>query len=166
MAEEYQQIEGFNDYEVSNMGNVRNANTGRVLRPSNGSGYCVVILRRDGKSVSKNVHELVAKTFIHNPENKPCVDHINGNKLDNNVNNLRYATKRENSRNAKLSKANTSGVKGITFDKKSKKWLAQIMINGRNIYIGRFRNIEDAKQARVNKANIAFGEFVNVCERI
>lgn len=166
MAEEYRQIEGFENYKVSNLGNIRNSKTGRVLTPGIGKvGYYIVNLSKDGKQVSNYIHTLVAKAFIENPENKPCVDHADSNKLNNNVNNLRYATRRENSQNATISKRNTSGCKGVAWQKKAKKWEAHIMIGGTKVHLGLFNSLEDAKQARIRRANQAFGEFTNACER-
>jgi alkyl hydroperoxide reductase subunit AhpF len=79
---------------------------------------------------------------------------------------LRFATSKENSQNRKLSSRNTSKVKGISFNKKAKKWHAQIMIDGISIHIGLFANLEDAKIARVNRANQAFGVYTNACEKL
>lgn len=84
------------------------------------SGYKIVNLSKQGKQVSKYIHTLVAKAFIANPENKPCVDHADSNKLNNNVTNLRYATRRENSQNATMSKRNTSGCKGVGWQKRQR----------------------------------------------
>ena len=61
------------------------------------NGYLQVYL--SGIRIPQFVHRLVAKAFIPNPENKPCVDHINGNKLDNRIENLRWATNKENTNN-------------------------------------------------------------------
>jgi len=73
----------------------------RVLKPSKrGKGYLAVGLMKDGKQVPVSVHRLVAKAFIPNPENKPQVNHKDGNKENNHVNNLEWVTNQENIRHS------------------------------------------------------------------
>jgi hypothetical protein len=88
------------------------------------------------------------------------IDHINGNGTDNRITNLRECTHQQNGRNTKLRIDNTSGKKGVYFDKKNRKYRAYIGINGKNRFIGsRFDTVEEAIAAR-NKAEIElFGEF-------
>ena len=85
---------------------------------------------------------------------------------NNNLSNLRYATTQQNSQNAGLSKRNKIGVKGISYVKHIKKFQARIMLNGVAINLGYYTNLDDAKNARINKANELFGEYVNECEKI
>ena len=108
---------------------------------------------------------MVADAFLPNPLNKKCVDHVNNDKLNNNVENLRFASTRENGMNRQIGKNNTSGYKGITFHKNKNKWMAQIKINGKNKNLGYFEKIEDAVNTRVNKAKQIFGEYINECEK-
>ena len=75
------------------------------------------------------LNRLVAIAFIGNPERKPFVDHINGNITNNSVGNLRWATNTENNRNRKLNRNSTSKVKGVSFNKRNKKWQAMINID-------------------------------------
>ena len=82
------------------------------------------------------------------------------------MSNLRWATTAENGQNQKLSKRNTSGSKGVSLNKNTQKWQAYIQIDGIPIHLGYFDNLEDAKQARIIKANEAFGVFVNKCEKL
>jgi len=82
-------IERKPNYEVNNLGQVRNKKTGRVLKNSTRKdGYCQVMLGR--KTIPEYIHRLVAEAFIHNPRKLPQVDHINGVKSDNRVENLRW----------------------------------------------------------------------------
>jgi len=165
MIEEYKPIQDFETYEISNLGNVRNKLTNRILKPNNdGNGYRKVSLYEDKKKYCKKIHKLVAQAFIPNPDNKLCIDHTDNNRLNNNVTNLRWATHQENNRNRQLSTKNTSGIKGVSFNKNKNKWEAYINIHEIKIHLGYFDNIEDAKQSRVTKAQQAFGVYVNSCE--
>ena len=168
MVEQYKIIKDFEKYEVSNFGNIRNYKTGRILKPSiDGRGYYKVSLYKDGNLCNKKIHKLVGEYFIVNPYNKPCIDHINNNnnKLDNNINNLRCATLKENQMNRQINSNNTSNYKGISFFKPSNKWRAQIKINGKMKHLGLFDKIEDAVNCRVKKAEKLFGEYMNKCEK-
>lgn len=77
-------------------------------------------------------------------------DHINGNRLDNCRNNLRIVNKSQNCINRGLHKNNTSGAKGVSWDKVSKKWHSYISINRKNINLGLFDDINDAIEVRKN----------------
>lgn len=115
MEEIWKSVRRFESYyEVSNMGNVRSIDRivkrGRffekrkshllsVVKSSGTHGYCFVNLYKDGKTYPKKVHRLVADAFIENPDNKPCIDHINGLRDDNRVENLRWVTYKENANN-------------------------------------------------------------------
>ena len=90
--EEYKLIKNFENYSVSNLGNVKNNNTNKIIKQYNNQGYKQIHL--NGKSL--RVHRLVAEAFIPNPENKPCVDHKNNIRDDNRIDNLRWATIKEN----------------------------------------------------------------------
>lgn len=97
MKEIYKTIEDYPNYEVSNLGNVRNKKTGRVLRPSvDKDGYLYVQLYNDNKPKTFRIHRLVTSTLIPNPENKKEVNHINGDKTNNCVSNLEWCTRSEN----------------------------------------------------------------------
>ena len=98
-------FEGY--YEVSNIGRVRSLNYKRTGKEKilknieDYKGYLEVVLTKNGKRKQFKVHRLVAEAFIPNPENKPCIDHINTIKSDNRVENLRWVTYKENSNNEK-----------------------------------------------------------------
>ena len=108
---------------------------------------------------------MVAIAFIENPENKKCVDHIDNNPLNNHISNLRWASYQENSYNRKINIKNTSGVKGVHFNKNANKWEAKITIDGIKIHLGIYLTLDEAKQARITKANAVFGVFTNKCEK-
>ena len=83
-------------YLVSNIGNVISLRTGKTLKPvKSKAGYYRVSLSVNGKYKKVAVHRIVAMAFIPNPENKPTVNHINENKTDNRVENLEWATNKE-----------------------------------------------------------------------
>ena len=103
--------------------------------------------------------------FLENPEKKECIDHIDNCKTNNNIMNLRWVTHKENGMNRLLNINNSSGVKGVTWHKQKKKWCARIRIDGISIHLGYFDKINDAKQARIKRANEAFGIYTNACEQ-
>lgn len=104
-----------------------------------------------------NTHRsILMHRFVMNTPEGLETDHINGNKLDNRVKNLRNVTHSQNQLHNRLPKTNTSGIKGVVWDKKNKKWQAQIKIHGKNHFLGRYNNIFDAFHARVD-AELANG---------
>ena len=94
MVEEWRYIKKLdNKFKVSNLGNIFNVKTQRILKPSNINGYRRVHI---SKNKTMYIHRLVAETFIPNPENKPFVNHIDGNRQNNMVKNLEWCTQKEN----------------------------------------------------------------------
>ena len=87
------------------------------------------------------------------------VDHINMNPLDNRKCNLRICTMQQNNFNKKEQTNNTSGRVGVTWDKQTNKWRAQIQVNGKSIKLGRFKNKEDAIKARLQAEMKYYKEF-------
>ena len=165
--EEFRIIKEFTDYEISNFGRVRNIKTGLIKKTKlEKTGYHSVCLNKDKKPYTKLIHRLLAILFIDNPNNKSVIDHIDGNKINNNLDNLRWCTHSENSFNSKIPTTNTSGNKGVYYRKDRLKWIALIEYNKVRINLGRFEKKEDAIKARVDKARELFGEFINKCEII
>lgn len=100
-------IENFSNYEVSSLGRIRNKTTQRVRKlrfEYEGKGYLTVnLLNDEGFPQTRHVQVIVAKTFLPNLENRPEVDHIDRNRANNCVSNLRWATKKENIANSNKS---------------------------------------------------------------
>jgi hypothetical protein len=161
----WRKIGDYDNYSVSNQGNVRNDQTNRVLKNHlDKCNYHVVYLSKNNKAKTVKVHRLVANAFINNPEEKPYVDHIDNNRINNDVVNLRYCTPQENIRNSKLNDKNTSGYKGVSLNKLTNKWESYITVDRIKVHLGYYDNADDAKQARIRKVNQVFGEYKNACE--
>lgn len=90
------------------------------------------------------------------------VDHKDGDGLNNRRSNLRLANNSENSRNRGAQSNSKTGIKGVSWKAKSKKWQAQIKLNGKVYYLGVFTNIEDAAQSYAKAAKEMHGEFARV----
>ena len=122
------------------------------------TGYATFYAVRN-RMVNGKMENLLMHRLIMNPTENMYVDHINGNGLDNRKENLRICTNAQNARNRRMSKRNTSGYRGVTWHKQTKKWVAQIHVNYKNHYLGLFENKEDAAEARRLKAIELHGEF-------
>ena len=97
----YKYIDGYDDYIIFRTGKVYNVKYMRFIKDTKdkSTGYMRITLCKDGKVKTFLVHRLIALTFIPNPLNKPCIDHINRITDDNRIENLRWATHSENSQN-------------------------------------------------------------------
>lgn len=99
MLEIWRQIKEYPRYSVSNFGRVKNNNTDKVLKGyTDFKGYQRVCIHCRGEGIRKDlkVHRLVAEAFVPNPDNKPQVNHIDGNKQNNAASNLEFCTNQEN----------------------------------------------------------------------
>ena len=90
----WKKIERNDNYSINKQGQVRNDKTGYIKKPTlnKRNGYLVVDLYKNNQSEKVPIHRLVAEAFIPNPENKLTVDHIDGNRQNNSIDNLRWAT--------------------------------------------------------------------------
>lgn len=103
------------------------------------------------------VHRLIWS--LHFDSNPEMIDHIDGNKTNNDIHNLRESTRSENGFNQKLRKDSTSGIKGVTWNKQSRKWLVQCQVNKRKMYFGIYEDLELAELVAVEARNKYHGEF-------
>ena len=117
------EIQGHENYLIYPDGRVfskkRNIFMKQLKRSNN---YYYYPLNKNGIQKNATVHRLLAIHYIPNPQNKPIVDHIDRNSLNNDISNLRWATHSENAQNTIKQKRNTSGHKNIVFDKKWSGW--------------------------------------------
>jgi len=161
--EVWKPIKDHTGYEISNKGRVRSSKgkQPRILKTpicSNGRRSLVLRDGRNGVIHNLQIHRLIAEAFIPNPEGKECVDHIDRDKLNNNISNLRWATKAENNVNA-VRPAPASGFRGVHMPIRCTRYSADIRHNGKSIVIGYYDTPEEAHEAYKSKAKELFGEF-------
>ena len=157
-------IKGFPDYSVSNLGNVksykRNKTSGKLLKPTS----CVnkyFYLTFDSK-IKKRVHRLVAIAFIENTNNYAEIDHIDRNRQNNRVSNLRWATRSQNMQNKSHCKNKTSKCHGVCWDEEKQKWRATIKKDKKNYHLGYYEVEIEAAIIYNHFATEMFGEFANI----
>lgn len=140
-----------NLYQISNYGNVKNKKSNKILKScKNKTGYLEIYLSKNNIQKTIKIHRLVALHFIENFNNLKFVNHIDNDKLNNNVNNLEWVSSRENSCH-KFIKINTlSKFRGVSKANRGKPWRATITINKIQKYLGQFNTQEEAYKARVN----------------
>lgn len=158
MTEIWKDIFGYEGlYQVSTLGRVKSLPKGnylknRILNPYIPShGYRTVGLRLNGKTILITVANLVARTFLNH---KPCgkkivVDHIDNNRLNDNLSNIQLISHRKNV--SKDIKNKSSKYTGVSFCKKTQKWYSSIRINGKTKNIGLYENEIEASEAYQNK---------------
>lgn len=116
--------------------------SGGVAGRMSSSGYVQIPFKRN-----YFVAHRLAWLWVYGVEPAGQIDHVNGNRSDNRISNLRDVSQSMNQQNCKLRKDNKSGKKGVTWHPSSCKWQAAISVNGRSKYLGVFQDVEEASQA-------------------
>lgn len=120
------------------------------------NGYAVHTWRKDGKSHAITMHKLLMNT----PKGMET-DHINTNKLDNRRSNLRIVTSAQNKWNVGKRTSNTSGHKGVIYNKHHKKWYTRIRVDGRRVELGYYSDLQDAIEAYKRAEEVYHGEYAS-----
>jgi hypothetical protein len=120
-------LEKFDNYEMNQEGVLRNVKTKRILKGALTKGYVKFDLYQDGFRKMVYKHRILAELFVWNPDDLPCVDHIDRNRLNNSIENLRWCSYEENNRNMSMRKDNTSGKMNIhkCFNHGQPRWLVR-----------------------------------------
>lgn len=139
-------------WKISRNNNIKVGQVAGMLRPD---GYKRV-------NINKKNYYLHRLIFIyHNGFITDEIDHIDNNKLNNRIENLRVATRIQNMLNCKINSRNTTGIKGITFDKEKSKFRPYLSVNKKRMYLGCFDSLDDAN-TELQKARIKYhGSFAN-----
>lgn len=145
--ERWCKIEGWDNYSVSDFGQIRNDKTGRILKENNYIGYNQVGLTEYGYKTNHRIHRLVATSFCENENKYNVVDHIDNDKQNNHYTNLRWVTISQNKRNSLKRNGTSSKYIGVHFYKPTNKWRAQIIINYKKKHLGYFDTEDEAHQA-------------------
>ena len=148
----WKDIKGYEGlYLISNLGNIKslhNYRRGNIIKPKLKKGYYQVGLRKNNIRKWYAVHRLVALTFIPNPNNLPCVNHKDENKLNNNINNLEWCTVYYNN-------CYGSRLKRVAVNNKLRKPIIQYDLNGN--FIKEYMSIAEAsRQCNISVSNIYF----------
>lgn len=130
---------------------------GRVAGSVNAKGYLKIHYNRKTYCAHRMIYQIANSIEVLSDDIQ--IDHIDSNRLNNNPLNLRMATNQENQRNVRIQKNNTTGYKGVTYEKDRNKWKASIFDGNKRINLGRFNTPEDAHLAYSTKASELFGEF-------
>ena len=141
---EYDPVTGVMRWKESRSNMIKNSIAGSI----HSSGYKVVTI----ESGSYKMHRIIWIMLFDNIPNGFYIDHINGNKIDNRLENLRLATNSQNQQNRPAPKNSSSGYRGVTWHKQMQQWMARIGHHGQRTTIGFFNTAEDAYEAYKKEA--------------
>lgn len=127
---------------------------GAVAGAKHGNGYLRIVI--DG---GHHYAHRLAWLYVYGEWPSKNIDHINGDRSDNRIANLRDATQGMNLCNKRIQSNNRCGLKGVSWHRAAGKWIAQIGVRGEHVYLGLFESPEDAHQAYCQAAQKLHGEF-------
>lgn len=166
--ENWKDIKGYEGYyQVSNLGRIKSLKRtvcysngksvtyAEKIRKSSNSEYRLIALSKDGNVKMFKISRIVANHFLNKVEGKYIVNHIDGNKHNDHVENLEYVTTSENIihafENGLIQKKNK--ISGIFYDENRKRWCSYLYRNNKNIFLGRFLSENEAIEAREKYIN-------------
>ena len=123
-------FKSYYDYDVYEDGRIWSNKSSKFLTQSIRNNYMRVTLMINKKRITYSVHRLMGEVFLPNFNNLPTVEHKDQNKLNNSLFNLKWENLSNQSHNRGSMCNNTSGVKGVSYNKQSGKWIGRMMING------------------------------------
>jgi len=142
-------------YRAISRGGEKIGNRAGWITTCNGKLYWKISIKRK----TMYLHQVI---FLYHHGHLPkYIDHKDNNSTNNKIENLREATQSQNVGNSRLRKDSSSGYKGVTFRKDTKKWQSQIMIDGKHISLGSYETKEDAHNAYIKGSSKYFKEFAN-----
>lgn len=129
---------------------------------SKSDGYIYIRVKANTiKSKRYLAHRLI--WLYHNKKYpKNLIDHIDGDRSNNKIENLREATSQQNSMNRKVRNDSNTGIKGVFYSKEKNSYCSAIMVNEKRIHLGTFKTIEEARDVYNTASNINYAEFSNV----
>ena len=126
------EVQGYPNYLIYEDGKIFSKYKNNFIKPHiNSEGYYHKNLYKNNNRKNHSIHRLIAIHYIPNPENKREVDHINRDRSDNRIENLRWVTHSENMQNKGIRIDNTSGVKYISYNTRTDRWVFRKIINGK-----------------------------------
>ena len=161
--EKYCIIENFNNYAISNYGNIKNIKNNKILKPhKNTNGYMEYTFCQNKIKATFRIHRLVGIYFIDNPQNKPYINHIDGDKTNNNVSNLEWCSAKENDNHARETglKNQEKPILAINVETKEKIPFKSIREAGRFLKINSGTIIKVLKGKRQKTHNYTF-EYID-----
>jgi hypothetical protein len=136
---------------------VRGSTKGKKVGVINNSGYTTIVV--DGKNMA--MHRAVF--IMHHGYSPAMIDHIDGNKSNNKIENLRPCTKSTNGWNRKIHKNNKTGIKNVLWKAEKNAWIVKLNVNKKRIHLGLYRDLELADLVAQEARDLYHGQFARHC---